>query len=265
MSATPATATTAATATNTSATAPLGVDISTTLLLAFILGLIAMFSIIGIFSAKNMLGTYFNILYYIVFPVILYLISVGFNAISQRGSCNGITNIGSCFSGAGYTLGYLYTAMILVNLVGPNGIWTFEPDEMVRIKTVETLVPEKGLSALSPNVPERGSEIPIQTISPVSLPPQEETSRKRILRQKGGDLVKNTMSDGALMIRSFFTTLRAPAMSLFIRDPNAATLEDVETKSPIYTGIGIGFWACLATISGQVISSSIAQVCGGTS
>lgn len=85
---------------------------------------------------------------------------------------------------------------------------------------------------------------------------------KRILRQKGGVYPpKDKMSDAALMIRSFFTTLRAPAMSLFIRDPNAATLEDVETKSPVYTGIGIGFWACLATISGQIISSSIAQVC----
>ena len=69
------------------------------------------------------------------------------------------------------------------------------------------------------------------------------------------------MSDAALMIRSFFTTLRAPAMSLFIRDPFVATLEDVEKKSPVYTGIGIGYWAFLATVSGQVIGSAIAQTC----
>jgi hypothetical protein len=256
---------------------------------------------IGIFSAKNMLGTYFNILYYIVFPISIYFISVGFNAITQRGTCNAITNMGNCFKGAGYTLGYLYSAMILVNLVGPNGIFTFEPDTMVRIKTVEeetipekmnvstktppvitpsappALVPEKPLMItptapppLSSNVPEKGSEEkPLakrQSAPPAVLPPksnedpQPVVGGKRILRQRGGG-EDDKMSDAALMIRSFFTTLRAPAMSLFIRDPNAATLEDIETKSPIYTGIGIGFWACLATISGQIISNSIAQVC----
>ena len=307
MSAATATATTSTTATSTKTTAKkpvtpttassVGSDISTSLLLAFILGLIALFGMIGIFSAKNMLGTYFNILYYIVFPISIYFISVGFNAITQRGTCNAITNMSNCFKGAGYTLGYLYSAMILVNLVGPNGIFTFEPDTMVRIKTVEeeiipektnvstktppvitptappALVPEKPLTitptappALSSNVPEKGSEKKPLTITPPARLPLQSSEGdpqgggKRILRQRGGG-GDDKMSDAALMIRSFFTTLRAPAMSLFIRDPNAATLEDIETKSPIYTGIGIGFWACLATISGQVISNSIAQVC----
>ena len=71
------------------------------------------------------------------------------------------------------------------------------------------------------------------------------------------------MSDAALMIRSFFTTLRAPAMSLFVRDPNAATLEAIEKRSPVYTVIGVGYWALLATISGQVVGSGLAQTCGG--
>ena len=69
------------------------------------------------------------------------------------------------------------------------------------------------------------------------------------------------MSDAALMIRSFFTTIRAPSMSLFVRDPFVATLEDIEKKSPLYTGIGIGFWAFFATVSGQVIGSAISQTC----
>ena len=255
------------------------------LLLASILGVIAMFCVIGLFAAKPILGIYFNILYYIVYPIAIYLIAVGFNAISQRGACNGVTNITSCFTGAAYTLGYLYATMVAVNLIGPNGILTFEPEALPVKNTIEkpANIPEK-----SANIPEKPANIPEKSASPLGTappplgvgpvtkksansltedptPPSEQNNGnpqgggKRILRQRGGGTDK--MSDAALMIRSFFTTLRAPAMSLFIRDPNAATLEDVETKSPVYTGIGVGFWACLATISGQVISSSIAQVC----
>ena len=243
-----------------------------------------MFCVIGLFAAKQMLGFYFNILYYIVYPAVIYLIAVGFNAISQQGTCNSVTNITNCFTGAAYTLGYLYATMVAVNLIGPNGILTFEPEEAPIIKMSQSAPPplpkgsdeippksqgmnmtKMGVSGTTQNDPQKVPGTPISSAvsnnSTLGDPTNPQGGGKRILRQRGGDPSKDTMSDAALMIRSFFTTLRAPAMSLFIRDPNAATLEDVETKSPLYTGIGVGFWACLATISGQVISSSIAQVC----
>ena len=244
-----------------------------------------------------MLGVYFNLLYYIVFPVVIYLIAVGFNAIAQQGTCKGINNITNCFMGATYTLGYLYATMVAVNLIGPNGILTFEPEDVpIKGDNAVQLVaapPNSGVYAFEPvaapsaslPLPPKGSdEIPQKSSNEIqkkssnvanvakaanvrpntpgaTTDEDPQAGGKRILRQRGGGPSKDKMSDAALMIRSFFTTLRAPAMSLFIRDPNAATLEDVETKSPLYTGIGVGFWACLATISGQVISSSIAQVC----
>ena len=236
--------------------------------------------------------------------------------------------------GATYTLGYLYATMVAVNLIGPNGILTFEPEEVPIIKMSQSapppltngsndippkeappvnMTPSAPLPQDSSEIPQKGSnDIPqkgsnvanvanvakaanvanvakaakvanvanvakaanvanvakaakVANVRPntpdATTDEDPQAGGKRILRQRGGDPSKDTMSDAALMIRSFFTTLRAPAMSLFIRDPNAATLEDVETKSPLYTGIGVGFWACLATISGQVISTSIAQVC----
>lgn len=278
-----------------------------------------MFCVIGLFAAKDMLGVYFSLLYYIVYPAVIYLIAVGFNAISQQGTCNSVTNITNCFTGAAYTLGYLYATMVAVNLIGPNGIFTFEPEEPPIINMSQSAPPplstnenitkkeetgRTGIPSAPPPLPQGSDEISQKGSDDVQKNPRGEnmnkkrasgatendpqevsiTNRadsanstldnptnpqgggKRILRQRGGVYPsKDKMSDAALMIRSFFTTLRAPAMSLFIRDPNAATLEDVETKSPIYTGIGIGFWACLATISGQIISNSIAQVCGGTS
>ena len=263
MSTTPTTTTTATTTPSTTAATAVGANISMSLLMASILGVIAMFCVIGLFAAKPMLGIYFSILYYIVYPVVIYLIAVGFNAISQRGACNGVTNITSCFTGAAYTVGYLYATMVAVNLIGPNGIMTFESEALPVKNTIETPanIPEKPA-----NIPEKPANIPEKPANTIEKPanslnedPTPQGGGKRILRQRGGG--DNKMSDAALMIRSFFTTLRAPAMSLFIRDPNAATLEDVETKSPVYTGIGVGFWACLATISGQIISSSIAQVC----
>lgn len=268
-----------------------------------------MFCVIGLFAAKQMLGFYFNILYYIVYPAVIYLIAVGFNAITQQGTCNSVTNITNCFTGAAYTVGYLYATMVAVNLIGPNGIFTFEPeeppiinmsqsappplppglnknstetgqigqsapppqgsDEISQKKSQGEIMTKKGVpnsSGETSNDPTAGVGRPIGSAvsvnSTLGNPTLPQEGGKRILRQKGGVYPpKDKMSDAALMIRSFFTTLRAPAMSLFIRDPNAATLEDVETKSPVYTGIGIGFWACLATISGQIISSSIAQVC----
>ena len=263
MSTTPTTTTTATTTPSTTAATAVGANISMSLLMASILGVIAMFCVIGLFAAKPMLGIYFSILYYIVYPVVIYLIAVGFNAISQRGACNGVTNITSCFTGAAYTVGYLYATMVAVNLIGPNGIMTFESEALPVKNTIEkpANIPEK-----SANIPEKPANIPEKPANTIEKPanslnedPTPQGGGKRILRQRGG--ASPPMSDAALMIRSFFTTLRAPAMSLFIRDPNAATLEDVETKSPVYTGIGVGFWACLATISGQIISSSIAQVC----
>jgi len=254
-----------------------------------------MLCVIGLFAAKKMLGVYFSLLYYIVYPAVIYLIAVGFNVIAQQGTCHGITNLTNCFMGATYTLGYLYATMVAVNLIGPNGILTFEPEEVPIIKMSPSAppplpkgsndIPQKGSDEIPPksqgvnmtkkgvpnssgttqNDPQKVPGTPISSAvsnnSTLGDPTNPQGGGKRILRQRGGDPSKDTMSDAALMIRSFFTTLRAPAMSLFIRDPNAATLEDVETKSPVYTGIGVGFWACLATISGQVISTSIAQVC----
>jgi len=275
-----------------------------------------MLCVIGLFAAKKMLGVYFSLLYYIVYPAVIYLIAVGFNVIAQQGTCHGITNLTNCFMGATYTLGYLYATMVAVNLIGPNGILTFEPEEVPILNTSQSAPPplsknveemgQIGIQSAPPPLPQGSDEIshknsqdenmtkkkvndrpspsgaatnkqqavssnvPSPLANPPSAPPAVYSSQsnegdpqgggKRILRQRGG-VYKDKMSDAALMIRSFFTTLRAPAMSLFIRDPNAATLEDVETKSPVYTGIGIGFWACLATISGQIISNSIAQVC----
>jgi len=222
-----------------------------------------------------MLGAYFGILYYVVFPAVIYLISVAFNTISQMGACNGVTNVSACFSGAAYTVSYLYVAMCAVNLIGPNGIWTLEPQTAAPIvnipsksSTGASAPSANNISTLKSNTPTPniiGATAPNaenlikspSTINPKRTPVNEDPTQSGGGRQTGG----GGMSDGALMIRSFFTTLRAPAMSLFIRDPNAATLEDVETKSPIYTGIGVGFWAFLATISGQIISSSIAQKC----
>ena len=174
------------------------------------------------------------------------------------GACNGVTNVSACFSGAAYTVSYLYVAMCAVNLIGPNGIWTLEPQTaapIVNIPSKSNTPAPNIIGATAPNA-ENLIKSP-STINTKKTPVNEDPTQSGGGRQTGG----GGMSDGALMIRSFFTTLRAPAMSLFIRDPNAATLEDVETKSPIYTGIGVGFWAFLATISGQIISSSIAQKC----
>ena len=251
-----------------------GSGISVSLLLSFLLGVIALCGVVTLFALKNTLGPlYFGILYYLVYPIIIYLLAVGFNAISQVGSCNEITNIKSCFTGAVYPLGYLYMTMSIVNLVGPNGIWTFEEPSAAGTSTIQSNIPLKGESALNMIVEatkRKGTDtpIPVEATKPQerrgTAPPTDYFKETPLTggghRQTGG-VKPPPMSDGALMIRSFFTTLRAPAMSLFIRDPNAATLEAVETKSPIYTGIGVGYWVFLATISGQIISNAIAQKC----
>jgi hypothetical protein len=126
-----------------------------------------MLCVIGLFAGKKMLGVYFNLLYYIVFPVVIYLIAVGFNAIAQQGTCKGINNITNCFMGATYTLGYLYATMVAVNLIGPNGILTFEPEEAPIIKMSQSAPPPlpKGSDEItqkgSDEIPQKGSdEIP---------------------------------------------------------------------------------------------------------
>ena len=277
-----------------------GSGIGTNLLLSVLLGLFAMMCVIGLFAIKSYVGNLFGILYYFIFPVVLYLAAVGLNALSQKSFCNSVSNVTACFTGAAYTVGYLYVAMVAVNLVGPNGIWTFESTPL-SAKEAPALVSNDSITTsngkvnfpsspivegarseragtASPTVPIKNLESPLiltkqtgPSIASASPPlqssapggPQEE----RPLRLEGGGhrqeggVKQPPMSDAALMIRSFFTTLRAPAMSLFIRDPFVATLEDVEKKSPVYTGIGIGYWAFLATVSGQVIGSAISQTC----
>jgi hypothetical protein len=230
-----------------------GSGIGTSLSLSLVIGVIAMLSIIGIFAAKNSLGNYFGLVYYIGFPIFIYFVSVGISAIIQRGYCSKVTNISSCFLGAINTLIYIYVAMIAVNIIGPNGIFTLEtsntstpsikPPKIVPLNNVNSIPLPVALSQSAPP-PDVGFAL-------VNAPPEGQ----------GGGAKPPLMSDTALMIRSFFTTLRAPAMSLFIRDPNAATLEDTETKYPIYTGIGVGYWVCLAAISGQIMSNATAQTC----
>jgi len=192
-----------------------GAGLSSSLFLSGMIGVIAMGLIIGVFAAKTRLGYLFGYVYYLALPVLVYLIAVGFNAISQQATCTGVTNLSACFMGALSTVGHLVIAMIAVNLIGPNGVFT----------------------------PESLQPLPSQPAGKQRPPPPTE------------------LSDGILMVQSFFTTLRAPAMSIFVRDPSAAKLETVERKSPIYTGIGVGFCALLLTISGHITGSAVAQVC----
>lgn len=177
-------ATTATTATPTTATT-IGANISTSLLLASILGVIAMFCVIGLFAAKDMLGVYFSLLYYIVYPAVIYLIAVGFNAITQQGTCNSVTNITNCFTGAAYTLGYLYATMVAVNLIGPNGIFTFEPEEPPIINMSQSAPPP-----LSTNENITKNEETGRTGRP-SAPPPLPQGPDEILQKGSDDVQKN--------------------------------------------------------------------------
>ena len=222
--------------------APPESGISTSLLLPVLLGLIALIGAIALFSMKNWLGsTYFGICYYFVYPGILYLISVGFNAISQSSACSGVKDIDSCFMGATNTLGYLYAAMLLVNLIGPNGVWS---------------IPIPPSTASKSDVPDKTTNPAAN--APVSSTGDPTTPQRGGYRQIGGDTPSFNLG---LMVQKLFTYLRAPAMSLFIPDPNAATLEEYETQNPFYTGVGVGYWAFWATLSGQIVGSATAQTC----
>ena len=107
-------ATASATATASSASSASASSVSTNLGTSVGLGLMTLIGITVLYLFKNTIGFYFNILYWLVFPISVYLVSVGLNVLNQKTNGCASINMGSIFTSALYTLGFLYAAMAVI-------------------------------------------------------------------------------------------------------------------------------------------------------
>ena len=102
------------TATTSATTSAAASSVSTNIGTSVGLGLMTLIGITVLYLFKNTMGFYFNILYWLVFPISVYLVSVGLNVLNQKTNGCASINMGSIFTSALYTLGFLYAAMMVI-------------------------------------------------------------------------------------------------------------------------------------------------------